>query len=209
MKRELSRSHWSKSAQSFLCSDYRLAHQIVGQSRETKAMRAFVHSFVCKYLTLSGACLWARPHKRLKRLVNIFFPLTTTRSMSLKLDQILRCFYNWGRTTMSCKLLWVLSKKFVAHELSEHACVVAVTRLTENSLELICYYWLSHFHWNLNETVMFVMTQGTRQCMCSPSIRRFRNKSCYTPCQHYRLTLAQLGHSLAARPISSLRHRRS
>ena len=42
VKRELSRSHWSKSVQSFLCSDYRLA-----KKQGHVSFVCFVSLFVC------------------------------------------------------------------------------------------------------------------------------------------------------------------
>ena len=56
VKRELSRSHWSKYAQSSLCSDYRLA-----KKQGHVSFVCFASFFVCLVL-----CLYERDHTNVK-----------------------------------------------------------------------------------------------------------------------------------------------
>ena len=59
VKRELNHFHWSKSVRYFLCSEYRLAYQLViEQSKEKKGHGSYYlfSAFIPWYLTLNGSC---------------------------------------------------------------------------------------------------------------------------------------------------------
>ena len=59
VKRELNHFHWSKSVPYFLCSEYRLAYQLViEQSKEKKGHGSYYlfSAFIPWYLTLNGSC---------------------------------------------------------------------------------------------------------------------------------------------------------
>ena len=99
VKHEPNRFHWMKAAQSSLCSDITTLQRNKGH--------VSCCLFLCFQMSHLQQCvpmiMTTQTKKSLKASKIIFFPLTTTISMSFKWDQILRCFHNWGQATTSCK----------------------------------------------------------------------------------------------------------